>query len=244
NQKTLLFGGWADELGLMADTWIYDSQTNQWTELSPLDHPSERQSFAMYYDSDAQRVILFGGYRDVSPHHSDMWEYNYTDNTWTDISPLIHPSGRYGSNMVYDPDNGRGFLFAGRSSSIRDDTWVYYYANKSWSEITTSSTPDDRYWHGLIYNPNNQKMMVFGGRHLGAPGEALDDTWTFDLLTNEWTEVLPTIHPSNRMDFSMIYDSNRQQVILFGGFRFPESTLGDTWRYDITSSSWSLVKNS
>ena len=61
NQKTLLYGGWGDELGLMDDTWIYDSQTNQWTEVFPVDNPSTRQSFSIYYDFDAQRVILFGG---------------------------------------------------------------------------------------------------------------------------------------------------------------------------------------
>ena len=83
NQKTLLYGGWGDELGLMDDTWIYDSQTNQWTEVFPVDNPSTRQSFSIYYDFDAQRVILFGGYWDSFPHYDDTWEYNYTDNSWT-----------------------------------------------------------------------------------------------------------------------------------------------------------------
>ena len=94
-------------------------------------------------------------------------------------------SGRYGSYMVYDSDNNRGFLFAGRSSSILDDTWVYHYGNNSWSQIITATRPDNRYWHGMTYDPNNQKMIIFGGRHLGAPGEALDDTWTFDLSSND-----------------------------------------------------------
>lgn len=243
NQKTILFGGWGDELGLLNDTWIYDSQTNQWTEVFPVESPSERQSFAMYYDFDAQRVILFGGYRDEGPHHSDMWEYNYTDNTWTELNPLTHPSGRYGSNMVYNSENNRGFLFAGRSSSILDDTWVYHYGNNSWSQIITVISPDDRYWHGMVHDPISQRIIIFGGRHLGAPGEALDDTWTFDLSTNEWAELSPLSHPSNRMDFSMIYDSNHHKVIIFGGFRFEDTTLGDTWIYDYPSNNWKLMKS-
>jgi N-acetylneuraminic acid mutarotase len=242
NHKTILFGGWGDELGLMDDTWIYDSQTNQWTEVFPIDKPSIRQSISMYYDSNAQRIILFGGYRDVLPHFGDTWEYNYTDNSWTELNPSIHPSGRYGSNMIYDSNNDRGFLFGGRSSTIKDDTWVYYYGNNSWSEIIITIKPDTRYWHGMVYDPYNQKMAIFGGRHQGAPGEALDDTWNFDPLTNEWMEVLPTSHPSNRMDFSMIYDSNNQRTIVFGGFRFPGPTLGDTWTYTYNSNSWSQVK--
>ena len=245
NQKSILFGGWGDELGLLADTWVYDSQTNQWIEVFPVAHPSARQSFAIYFDNNAQRVILFGGYADIGPHHSDTWEYNYTDNSWTELNPMINPSGRYGSNLVYDSTYDRGILFGGRSgaSTLNDDTWFYYYNNNSWSEVINVIKPDIRYWHGMVYDSNIQKVIVFGGRNLGAPGQALDDTWTFDISTNEWTEVLPSTHPSNRMDFSMIYDSNRHRAMLFGGFRFQDTTLGDTWTYDSTSNIWNLMKS-
>ncbi|MBY8987598.1 MAG: hypothetical protein KGD61_04010 [Candidatus Lokiarchaeota archaeon] len=244
NHKTLLFGGWVEDIGLMNDTWIYDSQTNQWTEVFPVNKPSNRQGQSMYYDVRTQRVILFGGYREVGGHLDDTWEYNYTDNSWTELGPSTNPSGRYGSNLVYDINNTRGFLFGGRSgsSTINDDTWVYYYENNSWSEIINVIKPDTRYWHGMVYESNNQKIIVFGGRHQGAPGEALEDTWTFDPSTNEWVEVLPTNHPSNRMDFLMVYDTNNQKSILFGGFRFQGGTLGDTWIYTYDSNSWSLVK--
>jgi N-acetylneuraminic acid mutarotase len=244
NQKTILFGGWVDSIGLMNDTWIYDSQTNQWTEVFPSNKPSNRQSHTMYYDSNAQRVILFGGYRDVGGHLDDTWEYNYSDNSWTELYPSSNPSGRYGSKMVYDPINERGILFGGRSSTIMDDTWIFYYGNNSWSEISLTIKPDTRYWHGMVYDSNNQKIIVFGGRHAGASGEALEDIWTFDPSDNQWTEVLPSSNPSNRMDFSMIYYSSIQKTILFGGFRFPGPTLGDTWTYTYNSNSWSIVKGS
>jgi hypothetical protein len=96
----------------------------------------------------------------------------------------------------------------------------------------------------MVYDSNNHKVIVFGGRHVGAPGEALEDTWIFNPLTNEWMEVLPLSNPSNRMDFSMVYDSNNQTAILFGGFRFPGITLGDTWTYTYNSNNWSIVKSS
>ena len=242
NQRTILFGGWDDTIGLMSDTWIYDSQTNQWTEVLPVNQPSTRQSNAMYYDSNAQRVILFGGYREVGGHLYDTWEYNYSDNSWTELNPSSNPSGRYGSTMVYDPINQQAILFGGRATTIMDDTWIYYYGNNTWTELNLTSSPDTRYWHGMVYDSNNQKVIVFGGRHAGAPGEALEDTWIFDPSTNGWTELLPLSHPSNRMDFSMIYDSNTQKAILFGGFRFSGNTLGDTWTYTYNSNSWSIVK--
>jgi N-acetylneuraminic acid mutarotase len=244
SQKTILFGGWDENIGLMNDTWIYDSQINQWTEVFPITTPENRQSHAMYYDPIFQKVILFGGYKDSLPHYSDTWEYNYSNNSWTELYPSNSPSGRYGSKMVYDHINQRAILFGGRASSIMDDTWIYYYGNNTWTELNTTGKPDTRYWHGMVYDSNNHKIIVFGGRHAGAPGEALEDTWIFDPSTNEWTEVLPLSNPSNRMDFSMVYDSNNQTAILFGGFRFPGITLGDTWTYTYNSNNWSIVKGS
>ena len=242
NQKTILFGGWAGNVGLTNDTWIYDSQTTQWTEVFPNTAPESRQSYATYYDPITQKVILFGGYKEPAPHYNDTWEYNYSNNTWTELNPLTHPSGRYGSKMVYDPVNQRGILFGGRASAIMDDTWVYYYGNNTWVELNTTGNPDTRYWHGMAYDSHNHRVIVFGGRHAGAPNEALEDTWIFNPSTNQWAEVLPSSHPSNRMDFSMVFDSNSQKAVLFGGFRFPGNTLGDTWTYVYSSNTWSIVK--
>jgi len=118
NNKTILFGCWDPKIGLMNDTWIYDSQTNQWTEVFPNNSPENRQSHAMYYDPVVQKVILFGGYKDTFPHFSDTWEYNYSSNTWSELNPSINPSGRYGSKIVYDPINQRAILFGGRSTPI------------------------------------------------------------------------------------------------------------------------------
>ncbi len=241
NHKTILFGGWSGNVGLTNDIWIYDSQTNQWTEVFPNTAPEIRQSCAMYYDPIFQRVILFGGYKDSLPHYNDTWEYNYSNNTWTELNPLSSPSGRYGSNMVYDPINQRAILFGGRSTSILDDTWIYYYGNNTWTELNTTGSPGTRYWHGMTYDSQNHKVIVFGGRRTGAPGEAIEDTWILDPSNNQWTEVLPLSHPSNRMDFSMVYDSDNQKTILFGGFRFPGNTLGDTWTYAYNGNSWSIV---
>jgi len=80
NNKTILFGGWNENIGLTDETWIYDSQINQWSEVFPVVKPEIRQSHAMYYDPVYQKLILFGGYRDISPHFGDTWEYNFSNN--------------------------------------------------------------------------------------------------------------------------------------------------------------------
>jgi N-acetylneuraminic acid mutarotase len=242
NRKTILFGGWNEDIGLTKDTWVYDSQSNQWINKSTTISPDIRQSHAMCYHPIYHRVILFGGYRDIGPHFNDTWIYDYTSNMWTELHPANSPSGRYGARMVYDPINQRIFLFGGRSTSILDDTWVYYYENNTWTEINTTGHRGIRYWHGMVYDSHNHKIIVFGGRRDGAPGSALEDTKIFDPSTNEWTEPFPTPHPSNRMEPLMVYDSSTHKAVLFGGYRFSGITLGDTWTYTYSSNSWSLKK--
>jgi N-acetylneuraminic acid mutarotase len=242
NQKTILFGGYNEIFGLRNDIWLYDSQSNQWTEVFPLVSPDSRQSHAMCYDPEYRKIIMFGGYRESVFNFDDTWVYDYSINLWTELHPTIRPSARYGAKMVYDPINQRIILFGGRNTTILDDTWVYYYGNNTWMELTTTGNPDTRYWHGMVYDSDMNKVIVFGGRHIGAPGEALDDTWVLNPSTNVWTEIHPTTHPTNRMEPMMIYDPYSHKTVLFGGFRFQDTTLGDTWTYEFGSNSWSIMK--
>jgi N-acetylneuraminic acid mutarotase len=216
NHKTILFGGWDEIFRSHQDTWVYDSQANQWIDVIPNTSPEERVSHSMCYDPVSQKVILFGGYKDVGPHFNDTWEYDYNLNTWTELNPSNSPSGRYGTQMVYDPINQRIVLFGGHSTSILDDTWIYYYENNTWTELNTTGSPDTRYWHGMVYDSHNHKIVIFGGRHEGAPGDAIDDTWIFNPSNNHWTEVLPSNHPSNRMYYSEEFDSPEVHLEIHG----------------------------
>jgi hypothetical protein len=69
-QRVVLFGGSLDANGSVVknDTWEWDGSV--WTQQSPSRSPSERQMHALAYDSDIQRIILFGGIG-----LDDTWEY-------------------------------------------------------------------------------------------------------------------------------------------------------------------------
>ena len=60
NQKTILFGGYDEIFGLRNDLWVYDSQSNEWTERSPLVSPDNRQSHAMCFVPVYNKVIILG----------------------------------------------------------------------------------------------------------------------------------------------------------------------------------------
>lgn len=48
-------------------------------------------------------------------------------------------------------------------------------------------TPTVRTLHGMAYDANDNATLIFGGRT--ASGVFLNDTWSFDVGTNTWTEV-------------------------------------------------------
>jgi hypothetical protein len=242
NQKIILFGGVDLGDNWLNETWIYDSRTNSWTQVFPQNSPPNRGSTSVYYDRQAQKVILFGGYGDTGGNLDDTWSYDYTTNNWTNLNPINKPTGRYGARMVYDPINQRGIMFGGRIITIMDDTWVYYLANNSWTELTMITKPSNRYWEAMAYDESAQKVILYGGRNSGAIGEALADTWMFDPSNDLWIEVFPSSHPSSRFDISLVYDQETQKAILFGGFRFPDNCFDDTWGYDYRTNSWSLLK--
>jgi hypothetical protein len=50
-----------------------------------------------------------------------------------------------------------------------------------------------------------------------------------------WTEMSPAVAPQNRVDSDLVYDSQSDMVILFGG-RYP--LIDDTWVYSYEDDTW------
>ena len=240
NQKIILFGGVDITDNWMDDTWIFDSRTQEWTQVFPDNHPSVRGSASIFYDPQAQKVILYGGYRPTGGHFDDTWAFDYSSNNWTNLNPSIKPTGRYGAPMVYDPINQRGFMFGGRTSTITDETWVYYYSNNSWAELTLLTKPPNRYWEPLTYDDTAQRIILFGGSD--GSGEGMDDTWAYNPFTNQWTQKLPSSSPINRLFASFVNIPRTGKSILFGGSRDVNTCLGDTWSYIYNSNDWNKLK--
>ena len=239
-QIIIVFGGIDNNDTWLDDTWIFDSRTQVWTQVFPDNHPSVRGSASIFYDPQAQKTILYGGYRPSGGHFDDTWAFDYSSNNWTNLNPSIKPTGRYGAPMVYDPINQRGFMFGGRTSYITDETWVYYYSNNSWVELTMLIKPPNRYWEPLTYDVTAQRIIIFGGSD--GSGEGMDDTWTYNPFTNQWNQELPSSSPVKRLYASFVNIPGTGKSILFGGSRDVNTCLGDTWSYIYNSNDWNKLK--
>jgi len=188
---------------------------NNWTQRFPSTKPSARYGHSMVYDSTHDRVILFGGDDDF---YDDTWAYNYTDNTWTNMTTSSDkPSARYYHSMVYDSTHDRVILFGGLDGNRDDETWVYNYTDNTWTNLTTSlNKPSARWSHSMVYDSTHDRVILFGGDTMDGYS---DEAWIYDYFTNTWTNMTTrSTKPSARSGHSMVYDSTHDRVILFGGF--------------------------
>jgi len=78
-------------------------------------------------------------------------------------------------------------------------------------------------------------MVVLFGGYDGTT--RCQDTWTYHVETNVWTEMSSSSKPSGRNSFGMVYDPKNGVSVLFGGY--DSGGMDDeTWTYDAGSDSW------
>jgi N-acetylneuraminic acid mutarotase len=220
------------------DTWKYDINKNEWTQLSPIGVPPARRASSMdYIGNDV--VLLFGGLGDGTVRLNDLWEYNISNNEWVELTPTGSiPTARSNSGVTAIEDN-KLMIFGGSidGTTYSNELWIYDYNSNAWTKITPSSAskPLSRSGKGLVY-AGNDKVMLFGGS--GGYPTFYNDIWEYDINTNEWNEIIPTGNiPSARTYFGMSMVSENKFMV-FGGVDDQLEYIGDTWEYDITNNEW------
>lgn len=237
SDRIVLFGGFTDsKLGDTCDTWEYDLNSNTWIKKSPSTQPPSRRLQRMAYDSQSDRVVLFGGYSG-NVIFNDTWEYDLNSDTWTLKSPSTLPPARYYHDMAYDLESDRIVLFGGATKTgCLNDTWEYDLNSNTWKlKAASSSPPNARAWHGMAYDSESDRIVLFGGSNRDT---YFNDTWEYDLNNNTWTQKFPPNSPSIRWIIGMGYCSRNDRIVFFGGSR-DGTCYNDTWEYDLNSNFWS-----
>ncbi len=236
SDKYILFGGTGTE-GLKNDTWIYDPQTNIWTEKAPSVAPAARYYHDMVYDPKQDKVILFGGYLGGS-QLGDTWAYDLITNTWSEMNPSVKPSPRYFNLMIYDSFSEIVLLFGGRAgASNYRDTWIYDLGSDNWTNMNPPTSPPTRIAGAMAYNSLSNKVILFGG-HVGG-SSFLTDTWIYEVAANNWTQMFPDTSPGARRLAGVCFDTSIAKTVIFGGYG--ASRFGDTWTYDLVTNTWNQL---
>src|SRR5207247_928182 len=131
----------------------------------------------MAYDSESDRVLLFGG---AYTRDNETWAYDFNANAWTRMNPPTHPTGRWGASMAYDPRADRVVLFGGWDGSYSDETWAYDFNANSWTNLNPPSTPGGLEAPGLVYDSCSRRLVLFGGfRGPSNPQPYSNETWWY-----------------------------------------------------------------
>lgn len=186
-RRVLLTGGATDFLPLLSfdsngSTWEWDGK--DWTELSVLHSPPPRAGAASTWDTQNQRMLVFGGFGplgtgpvpDEAPGTSDLWAFDGFDWTQLPRTEPWPPNSGFGS-MTWDRARNRLVLMSGfRDLTLRggipsfgtnpDGSPNYQPINDTWEwdgqTWTQTMTPEARGFlaagGNVFYDPVQQNV--------------------------------------------------------------------------------------
>ena len=108
----------------------------------------------------------------------------------------------------------------------------------TWSELgaSSSATPSGRSRPALAFDEDNNMLLVFGGK---SSDGILEDTWTFNLTSEIWSEISTSNTPGERFD--AIAGCFKNQFIISTGEGDNKVFYDDIWSLDYLSgngTSW------
>ena len=243
--KVVLFSGHAKEAGEWiqgwkrpTDTWEWDG--SQWTQVATTG--PYRTNHAMVYDSERRKIVSFGGSNEEIVFN-DTWEWD--GSQWIQVA-AEGPSPRELHAMAYDSVRHRVVLYGGSEfedaegvSELFNDTWEW--DGSKWTEVNLSGiNPGKLKNHTMVFDTMRGKTLLWGGSE-GSTSDSTTlqgtDVWEWDGIV--W-EKFSVPGPELRAAHSMVYDSNRNKIVLFGGAiggsGWDVITVGDTWVYSVSPS--------
>lgn len=210
--------------------------------------PSPRAYISMAYDTESDRIILFGGltgnYQLPSSSNGETWAYDVTANKWTQMKPLSGPTERGAVELAYDIESDQVILYGGAGGPNTStwglaDTWAYDFNTNTWTAMANG--PANHLGARLAYDAESDKVVLFGGYNMS--GFLYNDTWVYDFNSDAWTEMKPTSSPPGRNYQAMTYDVKADRVLTWGGTDANGKPLdANIWSYDFNTNTWQEIK--
>ena len=216
----------------LSENWTYDPQKDSWQQRALDQRPDFPNGTAAALDSKADRLIAFDG---------DTWAYDPAANSWRQMHPKNSPEFGVWSAFVYDETQDRLILLGGEGRGPLSHVWTYDFNHDAWTEADAGSGPSARMYAAVAYDARSGRVILFGGAILLQgiiEGQPQNDTWSYDLLANKWTELKPLTSPPARSRHSMAFDSESGKIVMFGGGPAPRQFQRDTWIFDPATSNW------
>ncbi len=178
----------------LGDTWTYDAAATTWTDQTTDEAPPPRVNHTAAYDSQSDRVIVFGGATKVGGEPlGDTWTYDTNTNTWTEMHPVVSPPARAGAMTWYDPQADLVFLFGGAGDWSAwppmpwlafggEELWAYDFESDNWTLYRADPNPGYRLTGEVIFDPRSGEALLIGGDTYNADRQFqgwIGDVWVY-----------------------------------------------------------------
>ncbi|MCL4294078.1 MAG: PKD domain-containing protein [Anaerolineae bacterium] len=187
---TLSAGGGTYPLTRTNYITVTASITREWQQITSTGtSPSVSGEHVMAYDSNRNRIVLYGGNGSGWPYENTTWEFNGTD--WI-TTTSTSPDARYGTAMAYDSVSQTMILFGGSNADDVSLNQTWQYTNTNWVQVFPATSPLSRTYASMVAGPDGQ-LYLFGGND----GEVyFHDLWRYENGT--WTDLTPAMGPVSR----------------------------------------------
>ncbi|KAF4458842.1 Nitrile-specifier 5 [Fusarium albosuccineum] len=227
--------------------WSYEVSNAQWSLIEPADSSSPFPSGRSYHciTSDGSNSIYVQSGCPEAGRLSDLWKFDLTNKTWTELAPAPGPA-RGGASIAFS--NGKLYRVNGFDGKTEQggSVDVFDIAAGSWSTISYKpdgiNGPEPRSVSTLLPVTVQGKVYLvamFGERdpstlgHAGA-GKMLSDAWAFDVQEGVWQKVETESEVPNArgwFDADVAKDeAGNDIIVVHGGLGEDNQRLGDVWR--------------
>lgn len=209
----------------------------QWSQVATnlASAPPARAFHNMVYDTVRGVTLMHGGVAEPNaPSKNDTWAWD--GKTWTFLTN--QGPGEFSAGFAFDSDRGVAVLHGGFGSGsprpTLGNTWEWN--GQTWMQVTSNTGPGMRAGCAMAYDPQHQRVLLHGGVRDFDANPVLSDTWAWD--GSSWQEI-PNANGPVRAQHQMVYDAERQVMVLFGGFGPLGTGPVDTWEFD--GAQWHQV---
>jgi len=248
SNRMIMFGGKIPSTDYADDVWVLQHANGLdgnpvWIQLRPEGRaPMGRHMHTAVYDPTNNRMIVFGGHAGAAGAGgnflADVWLLKNANGlggapAWVQLETTgMPPAGREWHTAVYDAASNRMIIFGGVAVAIgnANDVWVLKNANglggtAAWVQLNpTGAPPARRAGHTVVYDAASNRMVLFGGG--GGQGPPFfNDVWVLEHANGlggnpSWIQLNQTgTPPSVREDHTAIYDTAKNQMVVFGGWQ-------------------------
>ena len=145
SDRVILFGGFEAKnvnSPVYDETWAYDYNKSTWTLMVPEMSPPKRMYHAMAYDSESDRVIVWGGRLLERLDDNSVWAYDFNTDTWIQHkSPSAPQPELTYPRMIYRYLADQLIIFGGAEiitpfdCEVTRQTWTYEFNTNTWTRF-------------------------------------------------------------------------------------------------------------